>query len=181
MGMNGLDKLIGEYSVSLDDAGRIILPKRLRDILDEEKVWLTRGIDHCLRLYTTEQYNEMLQTTIDITDEFDVTNEILLWRRSGAQPLEVDKQGRIQISALMREWAGLYKDCVVLGQYSYIEIWAEDRYKDYLNASEDDFKAGLKELGAIKKKKRDPGNDTNRSYPCVAGRDDTVSGAEGRV
>ena len=163
MGKIGLnDRLIGEYPVTLDDAGRISLPKRFRDIL-KDKVWVTRGSEACLRLYTPERFDEMLENDIDESDNrFFVKDRSKRRRILAAQDIEIDKQGRILIPSLMRESTGLFRHSVVLGQYHYVEIWAEDRYKARLNADEDEF------------------NDTG-SYSGVAGTDDTVSGAEGRV
>jgi hypothetical protein len=73
----------------------------------------------------------------------------------------------------------LFRNCVVLGQDDYIEIWAEDNYRTYLNASESDFRIGFEKLGSVTAEEKGD-DDTGNSYAGVTGRDDTVSGAEGQ-
>ena len=62
--------------------------------------------------------------------------------------IEIDKAGRIPVTQGYREFAGLSKDCVVLGQGEYIEIWDKDRYQKCLNDSKDDFFTASEELGS---------------------------------
>jgi MraZ protein len=56
-----------------------------------------------------------------------------------AQEVEFDKSGRLSIPQSLREYAGLSKDCVVLGINKYIELWDSARYKEYLEQSEESF------------------------------------------
>ena len=181
MGKIGFDILTGEYTVTLDEAGRINLPKRLRDILEKDKVWLTRGIDRCLRLYASVRFDEMRTAIIDTTNQFIVNDSSLRRRILAAQDLDIDKQGRILVPPMLREWAGLYRDCVVIGQYDYVEIWAEDRYKEYLNASEDEFRVGSEKLGAKIMKDKEINNDGDRSHSGIAGGNDAIARPEGQV
>jgi MraZ protein len=180
MEKNGIEMLTGEFSVTLDDAGRISLPKRLREILDIDKIWVTRGIDRCLCLYTIDQYDDLRKKIINkIKNQFSVDAISLRRRILGAQDLDIDKQGRILLPPMLREWAGLFRNCVILAQEDYIEIWAEDNYKTYLNASEDDFRIGFEKLGSVNAEEKG-GDDTGSSYAGAAGRDNTVSGTEGQ-
>jgi MraZ protein len=97
------------------------------------------------------------------------------------QEIDIDKQGRIVIPPTLRDHAELVKDCIIFGQVEYVEIWAGDRYKAYLNASKDAFKAGLEELGAkIEVKKRNLSNAGNSSYAGAIGGDNVISRSEGQ-
>jgi MraZ protein len=135
--------LSGEYSVTLDETGRIVFPRKLRDILDTGKVKVTKGADSCLWLFTLEQWGVFEKTIYSTTDQFSARG-----RRQrqhfigGMQPVDIDSHGRILIPPTLRDHAGLSKECIVFGQVDYIEIWDKERYKAYLDASEDDFKAG---------------------------------------
>ena len=148
LGINWDFMLTGEYSATLDETGRISLPRRLRDILGISNVVLTNGFENCLVLYTVEKWMEQRKTILDKTNQFSAKNRAIRRRIIGpAQEIEIDKQGRIQVPPNQRDYAGLSKDCIVLGQYDYVEIWAEDTYKAYLNDSEEDFLTGSEELG----------------------------------
>ncbi len=66
-----------------------------------------------------------------------------------AQEVEFDKNGRLSIPQTLREYAGLTKDCTVLGIAKYVEIWNSDAYKEYLAASEEAFKEAAEEFTDI--------------------------------
>ena len=63
-----------------------------------------------------------------------------------AMELEVDKAGRIGISALQREYAGLSKDCLVMGLGNFVEIWDEAAYVAYTEATEENFGPAVQSL-----------------------------------
>ncbi|GFI34085.1 transcriptional regulator MraZ [Bacteroidaceae bacterium] len=48
---------------------------------------------------------------------------------AGAASVEVDKQGRILLPAVLREFAGITKDTVLVGVGSRVEIWSKDRWE----------------------------------------------------
>ena len=50
---------IGEYSHNLDAKGRIVIPTRFRDELENNFI-LTRGLDGCLAIYSNKQWEKML-------------------------------------------------------------------------------------------------------------------------
>jgi MraZ protein len=66
-----------------------------------------------------------------------------------AQEVEIDKAGRIAIPQSLRDFAGLSKDCVILGQLDYMEIWNIDRYRNYTSSTEAEFRMSFEELGSM--------------------------------
>lgn len=147
--------IIGEYKVTLDEKGRISLPANLRKILDEKNLFITEGTENCLWLYPSAEWKDMLKTIMDNTDPFSAKSRNIRRRIIGpSQEVEIDKAGRIPIASGLREYAGLLKDCVVLGQVEYIEIWAEEKYRSYKAASNEEFIEGSEELSGILKSKR---------------------------
>ena len=48
---------------------------------------------------------------------------------AGAASLEVDKQGRILLPAVLREFADITKDAVLVGVGNRVEIWSKDRWE----------------------------------------------------
>jgi MraZ protein len=174
------DMFGGEFSVTLDDASRIALPRRIRDVLETDKIVITKGIDKCLWLYTTDEWEKLENQIFDGTNLFDDEDRTIRQRIIGPnQVIDIDKQGRILIPPTLRIYAGLNKDCIVLGQRHYIEIWAEGRYQAHLEASEEEFKAARRKLADRIKRERDLAYDSSRSgavgtgiaLPCAEGRE----------
>lgn len=65
---------------------------------------------------------------------------------SGAIEVEIDKQGRINIPAKLREYAHLEKDCTVIGVSNRIEIWNRQTWNDFYDESEDSFEEIAEDL-----------------------------------
>jgi MraZ protein len=150
-----MKSLTGEYRITLDDKCRLSLPARLRNVLADNTLYLTQSMDDCLWLYPSEEWKAMLDTIMDTTNPFSSESRNIRRRIIGpAQEVEVDKAGRIPVAQSLREYAGLSKDCVILGQVDYIEIWAEDRYRAYLAANEEVFINGSEKLGELLKENR---------------------------
>ena len=67
---------------------------------------------------------------------------------AGAAEVEVDKQGRILIPAVLREFAGLDKDVVLVGVASRIEIWSKEKWEDASEYDDmEDIAEHMSELG----------------------------------
>ena len=143
-----MELLTGEFKVTLDEKGRISLPAPLRRILNESKLKLTQcQYDKCLRLFPNNEYTTLLEEIRSNTNIFTKKDRDFRRRFFNSYDVEIDKAGRIPIIQGCREFAGLSRDCVVLGQGEYIEIWNEERYSQYLLDSEDDYLAASEELG----------------------------------
>ena len=129
---------MGEYKHNLDTKGRIIVPSKFRELLDEQFV-ITRGLDRCLFAYTQDEWGRIEEKlkTLPLTKK-DARKFTRLFF-SGATDVEIDKQGRINIPQNLREYAGLSKDCTVIGVSSRIEIWDSAAWEDFYTESEDNF------------------------------------------
>jgi len=150
--------LSGQDNITLDDTGRIALPRRLRDTLKEDKVVLTFGADPCLWLFTMEQWKVQEEVIISTTNAFSSRSRSVRQYFIGSkEELTIDKQGRILIPPPLREHAGLTKECKIFGQVEYWEIWSVDRFKAYLEAKKPDLEAGFEELG-VEIERRKQGN-----------------------
>lgn len=121
---------LGEYEHSLDPKGRLIIPSKYRDEIGKQKLVVARGLDVNLVVYTEDAFKEYAQKWMELsTGKADYRK----WRRyvaSTAEYCELDKQGRILISAKLRDHAGLNKDVVISGNLDNFEIWAPERWKE---------------------------------------------------
>jgi MraZ protein len=145
-----MDLLIGEFNNTLDDKGRVSLPSRFRSILPGNRVFLTQGGEDCIWVCPPEFWEDLLQKVLNSTSIFKASSRVVRRRIIGpAQEVEIDKAGRIAIPQSLRDFAGLSKDCIVLGQLDYMEIWNIDRYRSYKGSTEAEFRMSFEELGSI--------------------------------
>jgi MraZ protein len=145
-----MNLLTGEFRNTLDEKGRISLPAKLRGELAGSEFVLTQGVDNCLWLFPPDQWTALSQKLMESTSLF-AARARLVQRRivAPAQEVEVDKLGRIAIPQSLREFAGLSRDCIILGISKYIEIWDAEAYRTYLADNESEFLAAAEELGGL--------------------------------
>ena len=129
---------MGEYQHSVDTKGRLIIPSKFRDYLQDGFV-ITRGLDNCLFGYTMDEWRklELKLTNLPMTKKD--TRAFARFFFSGASELEIDKQGRINIPTQLLEYAKLTKECVIIGVSNRLEIWAKEAWDSYYAESEQSF------------------------------------------
>lgn len=142
--------LTGIYNNTLDDKGRILIPGKLKTALDGEALVATQGFDKCLWLFAASVWEEVSQKLLSLSSPFSEKNRLVLRRFiAPASEVTLDKAGRLAIPQSLRLWAGLTKDCTLLGVTKYIELWDSNAYSEYLAKSEENFKSATEELSAI--------------------------------
>jgi MraZ protein len=112
----------GEYQYSVDAKGRLALPVKYRDQLGPRFI-IARGLDKCLFVYPSEEWADVLQKVNDMPLNQKDARAYARYFLSGASDVEPDKQGRINLPANLREYAGLTKDAYILGVGTRVEIW----------------------------------------------------------
>ena len=114
--------LTGEFNVTLDEKNRMSLPFQLRRDLDGTVLRLTKGLeDNCLWLFPADKWEELVSDIVKENTVIFSRQDRSLMRRlvSPSIEVEIDKVGRIPITPKLREWAGLTKECLVMGQLDY--------------------------------------------------------------
>lgn len=145
-----MELLTGEYRNTLDEKGRVSLPSKLRTELSGRLI-VTQSFDRCLWLYTAEEWKKLSSKIMESSSPFDSKNLLVLRRFiSPAQEVEIDKVGRLSIPQSLRDYAGLKKDCVILGVNKYVEIWDAEIYKNYLAENADSLSEAIEVLKEIK-------------------------------
>lgn len=120
---------MGEYSHTIDAKGRLIIPSKFRDKLGSDFV-ATKGLDGCLFVYPNEEWEKIEEKFRNIPLTTKDARKFSRFFFSGAAVCEVDKQGRILLPQVLREFADLQKEVVLAGVLSRIEIWSKDRWED---------------------------------------------------
>jgi MraZ protein len=130
---------LGEYTHAIDDKGRLTVPAKFRGELAKGLV-VTRGFDTNLMVFTLEGWNELAQKIADKPLSDPSTRAFRRRVFSGAVDLTPDRQGRILLPANLREFAELDGEAVIIGMYSYLEIWGVDSWepvRDEIESSDD--------------------------------------------
>lgn len=119
---------MGEYNHTIDAKGRLIVPSKFRETLGDTFV-VTKGLDGCLFVYDNEEWGifEEKLKSLPITNK--EARQFVRFFLAGAAEVEVDKQGRILVPNVLREFAELNKDVVLIGVASRIEIWSKERFE----------------------------------------------------
>lgn len=122
----------------LDDKGRLFLPAKYREELAEGLV-ITKGQERCLYVFPVEEFQritEALSTAPVTAKAVRDYSRVFFASASDEKP---DKQGRITIPQSLRQYAGLERDCVVIGANTRLEIWDAQAWDTYLSAQEQAF------------------------------------------
>ena len=137
---------MGEYNHSIDAKGRLIIPSKFRDTLGDEFV-VTKGLEGCLFVFEKYDFETFMDKLNEKSDLEAKVRKIKRFFISGAQEMEPDKQGRMLVPPVLREYAGLEKEVVFAGVGGHIEIWDKAKWEDV--TSFDDINDIAEELSNI--------------------------------
>ena len=129
---------LGTHSPRLDEKGRLILPAKFREQLDEGVV-ITRGQERCLYVFPAAEFERLAGQLRQAPVTSKQARDYLRVFLSGASDEDVDRQGRVTIPSALRSYAGLDRDCAVIGAGQRVEIWAARAWEAYLAEQEQAF------------------------------------------
>jgi len=136
---------LGTHTPRLDDKGRLFLPAKYREELSAGLV-LTKGQERCLYVFPETEFariTKALSAAPVTAKEVRDYSRVLFASASDEIP---DKQGRITIPQGLRDYAGLQRDCVVIGANTRLEIWDAVAWEAYLAQQEDAFSGASEEV-----------------------------------
>lgn len=140
---------MGEYNHTIDVKGRLIIPSKFREILGDEFV-VTKGLDGCLFVYDHKEWEAFEQKLKSLPLNSPDARKFTRFFLAGAAAAEVDKQGRILIPAVLRDFAALEKDVTLIGVGARVEIWSKERYEGTVSYDDmEEVTAHMTELGLI--------------------------------
>lgn len=139
----------GSYKSTVDSKGRINFPARFRKNLaeeDEDTLILIRGSEKCIAMYPLTSWNrqiDFIKSKVANEREFAIVSRRLMFQ---ATEQKVDKQGRLNLSSNLIEYAHLDGETLIVGYENKIEVWSPQRYQDFVEATEMDFAKIAREL-----------------------------------
>ncbi|MCL2184666.1 MAG: cell division/cell wall cluster transcriptional repressor MraZ [Treponema sp.] len=152
--------MTGEFKITLDEKFRLMLPVQFRKELNEPSIYLMKGRNKCLWIFSIAKWEEKFGNAIaENTDLFSAMDLRNIRKYIGSSQLvEFDKAGRILIPETLRSYADITRDCVVSGLSEFCEIWDSKLHDEYIDEDDEDnkkeFDAASEEISQIIKRKK---------------------------
>ena len=129
---------LGTHTPRLDEKGRLFLPAKYRDKLAHGLV-ITRGQERCLYVFPMDEFVKITQRFQEAPTSSKAARDYMRVFLSGASDEIPDKQGRVTVPAALRQYAGLDRECTVIGTGSRVEVWDTAAWEEYLASTEQAF------------------------------------------
>ena len=124
--------LLGTYEGRLDAQARLVIPLRLRGVV-EGGMFLSVGIDACIEVYPREEWERHVAAEIRGLSRYRKDARTMR-RLTLARAFEgrLDKQGRVVVPEILRNYAGITDNVVIAGQDAFFEVWSPERWVEQL-------------------------------------------------
>lgn len=134
----------GESTHSLDDKGRVFVPKRFQEVLRQEgrdavRLVLTRGFEGCVFLFSEDGFEEVMGRLL--TQAFGGAQLRKMQRLffANTHRCQLEKSGRLLIPEKLKNFAKLDGDVVMVGVADRAEIWDAEAWEAFESESDQDF------------------------------------------
>ena len=132
----------GEFEHTIDKKGRIIIPSKFRDFLKEydiKKIFVTRGLDKCLFLFTEDEWKAQETKFKSISFTKSESRKFNRLYFSGAVQVECDAQGRVLIPKYLKDFAEIKRDIIFIGVSNRMEVWSKEVWNEYYKTSKGSY------------------------------------------
>jgi MraZ protein len=144
-GEGGASVFLGTHTPKLDEMGRLFLPARFREELATGVV-ITKGQERCLYVFKHPDFVAQAEVLQSAPLTAKVARDYSRVFFASAFDDIPDKQGRVTVPAALRAYAGLTKDCVVIGANTRLEIWDAAAWATYEQEKEQAFAEQAEEV-----------------------------------
>jgi MraZ protein len=128
----------GRFEYTIDPKGRVNIPARFREQLQEtgQGSFVITNYSGCLYAYPTDDWAGIEEKLSTVSSVDRKLNTFLRFFVGGAVEAVPDKQGRILIPPSLRSYACLDKDVVITGMPNRFEIWASEKWREEIGKFE---------------------------------------------
>ncbi len=121
----------GEYTVSFTGQGRIVLPKKIRELLKGNSFVVTKGFDTCLAGYDRKDWEDRAKDLLSVSllDKDNINKRRYLF--SSASYVEIDDQGRFVVPKSLLKFLTESNKVVIIGVGDHFELWDEEKWSAY--------------------------------------------------
>lgn len=133
----------GSYQHTVDSKGRLSIPAKFREVLlgkGDDRIVITNFVvdgARCLDVYPLDEwmrFEEQIQSKPKFERRMVLFQNYYL---GGACECLVDKQGRILIPPLMRRYANLKRDVVLVSALEKFRVWDQEAWKKMFAEAEE--------------------------------------------
>ncbi|MBR2442402.1 MAG: cell division/cell wall cluster transcriptional repressor MraZ [Clostridia bacterium] len=137
----------GMFEHQLDDKNRLRIPSKFKKELTGENGEKTysffRGMNRCICVMADDELDDTISALA--SEGISEGNQASALFFGSIFSAEEDAQGRVVLPSPLRKMAGIQKDVITLGRGNRLEIWAAERYYEYVEGI--DYDTELKKLG----------------------------------
>jgi MraZ protein len=130
----------GANLLTVDPKGRVAMPARYRQSLLETsggQMVITANFERCLLLYPLPTWLEIERKLLALPDVHAQSAGLKRLLVGHATEVEMDKQGRLLLPPVLRDYAQLSREVMLVGRINGFELWDEAAW----NAQRDQFLA----------------------------------------
>lgn len=134
----------GSSSHTIDPKGRIIIPARYREVIKAggtDGLMIT-GWDQCLYAYTHDEWSQQERKILQVSEKSEALRRFQRLFIGRAQDCRCDAQGRVLMPPMLKQYAGLEKEIVLVGVLYRFEIWAREAWEQQGELMEKDLRDG---------------------------------------
>ncbi len=127
---------------TIDAKGRIIIPSRFREVVQEsgEEHLMISRMDKSLFAYTFAEWGKIESKIMSLAEKSENMRRFRRVFVGGAFDCACDKQDRVLIPPILRQYAEIEKDIVLVGVLDHFEIWSREHWDDENATMETDMK-----------------------------------------
>ena len=138
----------GHYEHSLDEKGRLLLPKKIKEELKESSpLYVLKGFEGCLSVYRQDEFLKLCQECEKISFNKKNSRSYLRAVLSSVIELPIDKVNRIQLPKDVLSRYQISKNVIIIGVGDHFEIWDSDSYTKYEEEVNKSFETIAENLG----------------------------------
>jgi len=122
----------GEYQLTFSSPGRLVLPKKIRELLKGNAFVLNKGFGECLSGFDKDEWElktrELMH--VSVLEQENIDKKRFLF--SSVVYLDIDDQGRFIVPKNLLSYADLKEKAVIIGVGDHFEIWNKDKWEEYV-------------------------------------------------
>jgi MraZ protein len=116
---------LGRYEHAIDEKGRLTIPVRYRELL-ENGAYVLQGFDRNLMVLDASSFEKIYEHINQMSMTDPTARHLKRFIFSAAERAEFDRAGRLLLPQFLRESARLSGAAVLVGVGDYFEIWSPE-------------------------------------------------------